>query len=391
MKPSHATTVIVPGPADLDEAQAAAEARLPVADLGDARPEEARYDVVEEVGKGAMGKVLRAEDTLLGRAVALKLLGIEDDGSARARFLREAQLTSQLDHAAVLPVYDLGRDETGNLFFSMKLVSEHETLLDVIERLRDGDPDYHRTYTFQRRVQLVQRVCEALGYAHERGVIHRDIKPANVVVSRFGEVFLADWGVAKLAGEEVEEARHEPPQLAERADAFKTEEGALVGTVAYMAPEQLSTGHTSARSDLYSLCAVLYEFLTLNYYLGDVGVDRMVFAIVGDTPAPAESHTDRVNGRVPRALSYICARGLNKNPDYRYASARELEHDLQQWVEGSAPIVCAGTCMKRVLTTWSHAIDRRPVLAPVLSFVVVALFLRWLIVTAQDVWTLFVS
>ncbi|MCA8923485.1 MAG: serine/threonine protein kinase [Planctomycetes bacterium] len=368
------------------------ETRLPVAELGPLRPADARYDVGAEVGCGGMGKVLRADDTLLRRPVALKLLSAPGDPEARARFLREAQLTSQLDHAAVLPVYDLGRDTEGNLFFSMKLVSQHETLNDVIERLRAGDPEAHQTYSFQRRVQLVQRVCEALHYAHQRGVVHRDIKPANVVLSRYGEVFLADWGIAKLTGEgPAPQAPEGPPRLAPEYQAFETEEGALVGTVAYMAPEQLSQGVTDALTDVYSLCALLYEFLSLHYYLGEVSNESVFMAVVGRVPKPAEAYHSAQNGRVPRALSYICARGLNKNRAYRFQSARELEQALQLWLEGSAPIVCAGTCMKRVLTTWSHAIDRRPVLAPIASFVVAALFLRWLIVTAQDLWTLLAS
>jgi serine/threonine-protein kinase len=224
-----------------------------------------RYEVRGEIGRGGMGAVLLAHDPTLGRDLALKVLLKDQAGEAAAvrRFQEEAQVGGQLQHPGLVPVYELGAGDDGRPFFAMKLV-EGRTLADLLKERRgpaEGLP---------RLVQIFEQVCQAVGYAHARGVIHRDLKPANVMVGAFGEVQVMDWGLAKVL--------HAPPDRpageAARADAVRTERsgpgepgsraGSVMGTPAYMPPEQArgEVDRLDARADVFGLGAVLCEILT---------------------------------------------------------------------------------------------------------------------------------
>ena len=343
---------------------------------------EERYRVEGEIGAGGMGKVLRVADTDLNREIAMKVLINASNQSTMRRFIEEAQITSQLEHPNMLPVHDFGINEEGDVFFTMQYVRSHDTLGELIERLREGDEATHRHYTFERRVQLIQQVCNALDYAHERGVIHRDIKPDNVMVGEYGQVYLVDWGVAKL----LDQAEREVPHTLRNTDEpgpDATRDGILIGTPPYMAPEQILglNDEVDQITDVYALCVVLYELLTLNYYLGAVADDlpAITSAVVHRRPPDAESHLGARNGRVPRSLSRICRKGLAKPREKRFQSARELASALQDWIEGNAPVVCPGTMIQRSLAGYSRAIDRRPVLLPALTITLLILVTGWLI------------
>ncbi len=392
--PAGGSTILLP-PSQATKS-AAPQSVLDRLSKGPAEPGEAlRYEVCEEVGRGGMGRILRVKDADLNRQVAMKVLLQEEVSEAHVkRFIEEAQITGQLEHPNVLPVHHFGVTQEGSLFFTMKFVRGHVTLEDVVERLRSGDRDAYREWSFERRVQVVQQVCHALHYAHQRGVVHRDIKPQNIVLGTCGEVFLVDWGVAKL----VEEVQGEKPRESIKAGnresgrmgkASDTRDGTWLGTPAYMAPEQV-IGHQAdidARTDVYSLCTVLYELLSLHYYLGQVGgkMGDLVAAILQRVPVDAENHKDRLNGRVPRSLSRILRKGLAKRPAERFQTARDLERALQGWHEGSAPIVCPGTAIKRGLTVWGTLIDKYPVLTPAITITVSVLLVAWI---ALSVWLL---
>ena len=337
-----------------------------------------RYQVREEVGRGGMGKVLRVEDVDLNREVAMKVLLMgRVDQEQVGRFIEEAQISSQLEHPNMLPVHDFGVNKDGQLFFTMKYVRGHQDLASIIDLLRDGDQETFARYTFERRVQIVQLVCHALQYAHERGVVHRDIKPSNIVVGEHGEVYLVDWGVAKVVAPDVERKVKSTGRLQH------TEKGTWLGTPAYMAPEQVlgRSEEVDARTDVYAVCAVLYELLTLNYYLGAVGEEMtdLVAAIINKQPPDAEDWVDPQNGRVPRPLSRILRAGLKKRKADRFQSARELEEALQAWLEGNAPIVCPGTAIQRGLSGYIRWIDLHPVLLPALTITGAVLLLGWLV------------
>jgi serine/threonine protein kinase len=376
--------------ADVDPAADFDSSRLPP------QPEEPREEYIPvddkhvfeaEIGRGGMGRILKVKDVDLNRDVAMKVLLADCD--QHQRFIEEAQITGQLDHPNVIPVHEFGVSADGELFFTMKFVRGHRSLRDLIDDLLTGDAKVHAEYSFERRVQLIQQVCDALHYAHERGVVHRDIKPENVVVGRFGEVYLVDWGVAKLVDASalppaIEGDLDEQIHVVGEAERGATAHGALVGTLAYMAPEQVSPtrGVIGPWTDVYSLCALLYELLCLHHYLEGVEVDtyiQLMAAVMRAKPRAAESYLGEPNGRVPRNLSRICRKGLLKSPHDRWGSAREVRQALQLWLEGRSPAVCPGTTLQRWLATFSRAIDRRPVVLPIVSLVVGVLMIQALI------------
>lgn len=361
-------------------------------DAGGGAPEgeEEKYDVRTEVGRGGMGKILEVRDNDLNRDVAMKVLLRDDTGRFPhlRRFIEEAQITGQLEHPNVLPVHDLGVNGGGDLFFTMQYVKGHQTLRDVIDRLREGDELAHETFTFERRAQIVQQVCHALHYAHRRGVVHRDLKPDNIILGTFGEVYVVDWGVAKVLTEEellesanvddVLNLESDPIETVNSKEEFEgTQEGSWIGTPAYMSPEQVLGKNQDVRptSDVYGLSAVLYELLTLHHYLegpqgqtsqgGSQGLNEMIASVLTRKPLDAETFLHPTNGRVPRHLSRICRKGLEKRPRNRWQSTDELATALQHWIEGRAPIVCPGTFIQSQLSRLSAHIDRHPVGAPV--------------------------
>ncbi len=192
---SKLPTVVLPSTGATGEDRRSPEEEAGVVgERAEGSPVEPRFRVEDEVGRGGMGRVVRVADRDLNREVAIKvLLGSEAvDADQRRRFVEEAQITAQLEHPGVVPVHDLGLDAEGNPFFSMRLVRGHTTLAQVIAALRGQDPEVHARYTFERRVQVIQRVCHVLHHAHRRGVVHRDIKPDNVVLGQDGEVYLLD-------------------------------------------------------------------------------------------------------------------------------------------------------------------------------------------------------
>jgi serine/threonine-protein kinase len=328
-----------------------------------------------------MGEVLLVQDQDIARPVAIKrLLPAMTDTDALLRFVEEIRTIGQLEHPNIVPIHDVGVDEEGRYFFVMKYV-EGETLAVVLERLRAGDPDYHRHYTFERRVEIFLGVLRALAFAHARGILHRDIKPANVMVGRFGEVVVMDWGIAKAYQHE----RHEPaspaPSSAPGQEGgaerlLATRAGAYVGTPSYMSPEQ-ALGKNDAldpRSDLYSATVLLHELVTLRHYLGErPSVEATLAAVVGeDIPVRrlfGERHPHQAPP--PAELIYTLAKGLQKDPAKRFQSAGEMMDELQDVLEGRAAIRCQVTLTKRMLREMGRFVDRHPGLA-VLAMVAVA-------------------
>jgi tRNA A-37 threonylcarbamoyl transferase component Bud32 len=156
-----------------------------------------RFEKIRLLGEGGLGEVVGAHDHDIGRKVAIKRLRAEvRSPAALARFVDEIRTIGKLEHPNIIPIHDVGMDESGELYFVMKYV-DGETLEDVIQKLAAGDREYHERYTFERRVEIFRALLEALAFAHDRGIIHRDIKPANVMIGKFGEVLLMDWGIAK--------------------------------------------------------------------------------------------------------------------------------------------------------------------------------------------------
>ena len=321
-------------------------------------PASTRYRLKGEVAHGGMGAVLLVWDEDLRRHLAMKVMlgkgsatekaaASEADEHMLARFLEEAQVTGQLDHPGIVPVHELGLDADGQVFFTMKLV-RGKTLGEVLDELSRGEGEW----TQARVLGLLLKVCEAMSYAHDKGVIHRDLKPANVMVGRFGEVYVMDWGLAKVLGRDDErDIRVRPtPGLptselrTERTDRageapdspLYTMDGDVVGTPAYMSPEQ-AAGRVSEMgppSDVYALGAMLYHLIAghMPYVRPDERANNYaVWRWVKDGP-PTSLEEEAPDA--PAELVSICDRAMARTSAERYADMSALAADLLAYVEG---------------------------------------------------------
>ncbi|HEY8376968.1 MAG TPA: serine/threonine-protein kinase [Nannocystis sp.] len=316
-----------------------------------------RYRSLGVLGEGGMGIVERAEDVDIGRPVAIKrLLPEASHPLGVARFVGEVRIVGSLEHPNVVPIHDVGLDPDGRYFFVMKYV-EGDTLGQVIERLRAGDPKTHAEWPFERRVEVILAVLRALEYAHARGIIHRDIKPDNIMIGRFGEVWLMDWGIAKKIGEPdpgVPETRERPTD-------------GLIGTPAYMSPEQARCAPLDARSDLYAVAVTLHEFLGLKHYLSHRADNLAVLLDAVEREPPRvvgfANYDSPHQPPPPVELQFVCARGLAKDPAARYQSAGEMIDALRAYFEGRGEVHCVYSFTKRAMRESTRFLDRHPRLA----------------------------
>ncbi|MEM7154429.1 MAG: serine/threonine-protein kinase [Myxococcota bacterium] len=321
-----------------------------------------RYEKLSTLGRGGMGEVKLASDHDIDRKVAIKRLLQPDNTHAVARFVDEVRTVGSLEHPNIVPIHDVGVDDDGALFFVMKYV-EGETLASIIERLRDGDAEYHAKYTFERRLDLFAGLLRALQYAHSRGLVHRDVKPDNLMVGAYGEVILMDWGIThQVRGE------HRPygsGDATERA-AGETMDGAVIGTPLYMSPEQAKGDVQSldGRSDLYSAFVVLWELLTLRPYVteGETGMETVLAALHRTLPSIADDAFDHPHQpSVAVELRHYLRHGLRHDKAERFGDAEEALFQLEQVRAGDFAVQCPVTFMKRNNTRMGRFMDRHPV------------------------------
>jgi serine/threonine-protein kinase len=278
----------------------------------DLRFEGERYRVERVLGVGGMGEVRLCADAWIGRDVAMKVAKAGQGSAAetRGRFLREARVQGQLEHPNVVPVYDVGLHR-GETFFTMKRIGGH-TLEEIVRGLREGHEEIRVKYNRRKLLSAMSQVCLTIAYAHSRGVIHRDLKPANVMLGDFGEVYVLDWGVAKLAA--AEEAK-----------------GAVIGTPGYMPPEQLAGESVGPRSDVYALGAILFELLALEPMCSGTSLSEVVVA----TSKPADAPSTRAPSQnVAPELDTIVLRAVEIDPAKRFESARAMHEAIEAFLDG---------------------------------------------------------
>ncbi len=270
-----------------------------------------RYALKDELGRGGMGLVTAADDLDTGRTVAMKTLhaGLGADPADVQRFLDEARITSQLEHPGVVPVYDLGALTDGQPFYTMRIV-KRRSLRDVLD-----DPALRKEWSLVRLSAVLMQVCHAMGYAHVRGVVHRDLKPDNILLGSYGEVYVADWGIAAIIS----------------AGETKAAIGELWGTPGYMSPEQVRGEALDHRSDLFALGVILHELLT-----GAVPfeAESMLGVLTATMTQEPVRPSQRARG-CPLVLEDLCLRLLVKAPSDRPASCEAVAAEIEEFLEGA--------------------------------------------------------
>ncbi len=327
-----------------------------------------KYKVITTINRGGMGLILQARDLRVRRTVAMKVMNSKHQFSREnaLRFIDEAQLTGQLEHPNIVPVYELGLDEQGEMFYTMKFV-RGTTLDDVLRGIRHGRTKTIEKYPLSALLTIFQKVCDAVAFAHSKGVVHRDLKPENIMIGAFGEVLVMDWGLAKNITGARREARLETGSEAAATNpkpddlrGFETMHGLIVGTPPYISPEQArgELDKIDGRSDLYVLGEILYTILTLRPPFEGDDLHAVVQKILtsqithpskhnqpakssrrqkGDLAAEAFALAHCPGQRVPDGLSAVVMKALALEPAQRYQTVEDLQEDITACQGGFAP------------------------------------------------------
>jgi eukaryotic-like serine/threonine-protein kinase len=294
-----------------------------------------RFRIVKQFARGGLGEVFLAHDPELDRHVALKEIQAHRafDSTSQSRFLLEARITGRLEHPGIVPVYGLGQYADGRPYYAMRLI-EGETLTQAIDRfhVREGSPREHgeRELAFRRLVRSMIEACNAVAYAHSRGVVHRDLKPDNVMLGPFGETLVVDWGLAKLLGSPDVESEGMLSANAPVDDTSLTAPGGLIGTPQYMSPEQAraEVDRIGPACDVYSLGAILYYLLVGHGPFSTGGLNDVLERVRrGVFPAPR-----RLKPSIDPALDAICLKAMALEPADRYDSPLALAGEIEAWL-----------------------------------------------------------
>ncbi len=322
--PTMPTITVTPPPLDVDDF-------------------EGRYALRTLLGRGGMGEVFLAKDRRIGREVALKATRSDGSEEIAQRFSRECRLQGQLEHPGLVPVYDVGRMPDGAPFFTMKRV-RGVTLEDVLRGIAKDDPALVARFSRTRLLSIFGTISQTVHFAHRRGVIHRDLKPANVMLGDFGEIYVLDWGVAKVIASDDDETA---PPSSDRATNSQpptdmaTSHGALLGTLGYMAPEQLKNASAvDARADVYALGAILCEVLTgERLHPAERAVDLAETTMASCAKRIRDLGAERA---VPLELIELCVRATEPSLLDRFASAEDLVRAVERYLDGDRDLEARG-------------------------------------------------
>jgi len=293
-----------------------------------------KYRLVHRIATGGMRSVYLVEDTSLDRKVALKIITAPvSSGDLAAQLIQEARIVARLEHPGIVPIHDVGTLVDGRVFYTMKYVQGRR--LD----------EYAREYrSLQNLLRLFQKICEAVAFAHANGVVHRDLKPENVMVGSFGEVLVMDWGVAKV----LTESEPPPPASPEHraGDTTGTQQGTILGTPAYMSPEQArgDLAALSEQTDIYALGAILYFLLTGRAPF-DGGSSGEIREKVLREPPPQPRLLDP---KIPRPLEAMALKAMAKDPAGRYPGIGQLSSDIIRHLDGQTVSAYRETLLERV-------------------------------------------
>lgn len=331
------------------------------------------YLFKKEIASGGMGTVLEAEDLNTGRQVAIKkmLQGSAASAEGQFRFQQEARIMGYLEHANIVPMHELGVNEMGVPYYTMKRV-RGVTLQQVLSGIKAGDSEMIRKYPIERLLRIFQKVCDGLAFAHSKGVVHRDLKPENVLVGTYGEVMVMDWGLAKVLTRsplkntivgripdilDVGEVTAVSSTEVTKSGRFRTRDGEVLGTPNFMPPEQAEgrIREVDERSDIFSLGGILYSILTLRPPVtGDTVEEVLENMRSGYIPPPVIYNRVKAarlpgmggrdkdvivlrhcpGGEIPEPLSHVAMRAMALDPQARYENIRELQLEVEAWQTG---------------------------------------------------------
>ncbi|MCH2207432.1 MAG: protein kinase [Lentisphaerales bacterium] len=293
-----------------------------------------KYTVIGKVDEGGMKQILEIEDTDTTRTLAMALIKEkakkENKEKAAERFVYEARITALLQHPNIVPVHDIGINNDGEPYFTMKLI-QGDNLKKILHKLQTGDQKYIQKYPLTELLTVFLKTCEAIAYAHSKDVIHLDMKPDNIQVSDYGEVLIVDWGLAKVLHAPFEE-NNDFTEVIDSVDL--TLDGFIKGTPGFMAPEQAMglNQEKNTLTDIYSLGAILYNILTLTKPLEDDTIEELCSkTIQGDIPPPRERNPDRY---IPSALEAVCLKAMRVDPAKRYQKVDMLISEINAYISG---------------------------------------------------------